>query len=47
MPVKEKSILDSVIYSYTTTGGQLEEENKILVETIEKLEEEQEILKEE
>jgi len=45
MPVKEKSILDSVIYSYTTTGGQLEEENKILKETAHKLREELELFK--
>lgn len=40
MPTKEKSILDSVIYSYTTDSSQLSEENKILKETVNKLKEE-------
>ena len=40
MTTKEKNILDSVIYSYTTDSSQLSEENKILKETINKLNEE-------
>src|SRR3990167_3255290 len=45
MAIKEKSILDSVIYSHTTSGGQLEEENKILKETAHKLREELELFR--
>ena len=37
---KEKNILDSVIYSYSTETNQLNEENKILRETVNKLKEE-------
>jgi len=40
MTTKEKNILDSVIYSYTTESSQLSEENKILKETVNKLKEE-------
>ncbi len=40
MKAKEKNILDSVIYNYATNVPQLEEENKILRETIERLKEE-------
>lgn len=40
MNVKEKNILDNVIYSYTTQTNYLEEENRILKETIDKLKEE-------
>src|SRR3989338_5324960 len=40
MTTKEKNILDSVIYSYTTDSSQLSEENKILKETVNKLKEE-------
>tara|TARA_Y100000294_G_C8567813_1_gene341567 strand:+ start:95 stop:1240 length:1146 start_codon:yes stop_codon:yes gene_type:complete len=40
MNTKEKSILDSVIYSYTSDTNQLNEENKILKETVNKLKEE-------
>ena len=40
MNTKEKNILDSVIYSYTADSNQLNEENKILTETINKLREE-------
>ncbi len=40
MTTKEKNILDSVIYSYTTDSSQLGEENKILKETVNKLKEE-------
>lgn len=45
MPVKDKNILDSVIYRYTTDTNQLEEENKVLKETINKLKEELDSLK--
>lgn len=41
---KDKKILDKVIYSYTTNSNALEEENRILRETINKLKEEIEIL---
>jgi proteasome regulatory subunit len=37
---KEKNILDSVIYSYTSDTGQLSEENRILKETVSKLKDE-------
>jgi len=40
MTTKEKNILDSVIYSYTSDTNQLSEENKILKETMDKLREE-------
>jgi len=40
MTTKEKNILDSVIYSYSTDSSQLTEENKILKETVTKLKEE-------
>ena len=35
-----KNILDSVIYKYSTTTNQLEEENRILKDTLNKLKEE-------
>lgn len=40
MPAKEKNILDSVIYRYTTDSNQLEEENKVLKESINKMNDE-------
>ncbi len=40
MNTKEKSILDSVIYSYSTDTSQLSDENRILKETITRLKEE-------
>lgn len=40
MDTKEKSILDSVIYSYSTSSSQTNEENRILKETVNKLKEE-------
>ena len=40
MSTKEKKILDSVIYSYSVDSNQLNEENKVLRETINKLKEE-------
>ena len=40
MHAKDKNILDSVIYRYTTDSSQVEEENRILKETINKLKEE-------
>ena len=40
MPAKEKNILDSVIYSYTADTTQVEEENRILRETVNRLKEE-------
>jgi len=40
MATKEKKILDSVIYSYSVDSDQLNEENKILRETVNKLKEE-------
>ena len=40
MATKGKNILDSVIYSYTSNGNQVNEENKILKETVNKLREE-------
>jgi len=43
--IEEKNILDSVIYSYTTHTNQLEEENRLLRETLRKLREEIDILK--
>ena len=44
MTVKEKNILDNVIYTYTS-GNQIEEENRILKETVNKLREELEMFK--
>jgi len=41
----DRSILDSVIYRYTTSSTQLEEENRILKETVNKLRQEVEKLK--
>lgn len=40
MKTKEKNILDSVIYSYTANTSQIEEESRILKETVNKLKEE-------
>ncbi|MCH8003406.1 MAG: proteasome-activating nucleotidase [Nanoarchaeota archaeon] len=40
MTTKEKNILDSVIYSYTSNTSQTGEENQILKETVSKLKEE-------
>ena len=40
MNTKEKNVLDSVIYSYSTSGSQVNEENRILKETVNKLKEE-------
>jgi len=40
MKTKEKSILDSVIYSYTESTSQMGEENRILKETVQKLKDE-------
>jgi len=40
MATKEKNILDSVIYSYTSNTNQTGEENRILKETVSKLKEE-------
>jgi len=40
MNTKEKNILDSVIYSYSTDANQVNDENKILKETVNKLKEE-------
>ncbi len=40
MDTKDKSILDSVIYSYSTSSSQTNEENRILKETVNKLKEE-------
>ena len=37
---KEKNVLDSVIYNYTTVSNRLEEENRLLKSTINKLKEE-------
>jgi len=45
MAAKEKNILDSVIYSYTSDAGQTNEENRILKETVNKLKEEIDRLK--
>jgi len=45
MPVKDNNILDSVIYRYTTDTNHLEEDNRILKETINKLKEEIDSLK--
>jgi|TARA_B100001964_G_C14255636_1_gene612294 proteasome regulatory subunit len=45
MAAKEKNILDSVIYSYTSDTGQINEENRILKETINSLKEEIDRLK--
>jgi len=40
MATKEKNILDSVIYSYSENTGQINEENRILKETVNKIKEE-------
>ena len=40
MSTKEKNILDSVVYRYTANTTQIEEENRILKETVNKLKEE-------
>jgi len=40
MKTKEKNILDSVIYSYSADSNQLNDENKILKETVNKLKDE-------
>lgn len=43
MPAKEskpKSIIDSIMYSYSTSANQFEEENRILKETVNRLKEE-------
>ncbi len=45
MNTKEKSIIDSVIYSYSTESNQASEENRILKETVSKLREELEKFK--
>src|SRR3989338_688528 len=37
---KEKNILDSVIYKYTTSTNEFEEENRVLKEAVDKLKEE-------
>ncbi len=42
---KEKNLIDSVMYSYTATSNPLEEENRILKETVNKLKEEVEKFK--
>ena len=39
MKTKEKNILDSVIYSYTADTNQLNDENKVLKETVNKIKE--------
>ena len=39
MTTKEKNILDSVIYSYSASGNQASEENRVLRETVSKLKE--------
>ena len=41
----DKSVLDSVIYRYTSSSTQLEDENKVLKETLNKLREEIDKLK--
>ena len=45
MTSKDKNIIDSVLYSYTTASTLLEEENKVLKETINKMKEELDRLK--
>ncbi len=42
---KEKNLIDSVMYSYTATSNPLEEENRVLKETVTKLKEEVEKFK--
>ena len=42
MTTNEKNIIDSVLYSYTAASNIVEEENKILKETINKMKEERE-----
>ena len=43
---KEKNVLDSVIYNYTAVSSKLEEENRLLKSTINKLKEELDRLRE-
>ncbi|HLG25030.1 MAG TPA: AAA family ATPase [Candidatus Nanoarchaeia archaeon] len=48
MPAKEaksKNVIDSIMYSYSTTSNQVEEENKILKETVSRLKQEIEFFK--
>ena len=45
MTTKEKNVIDSVLYSYTSASTLIEEENKVLKETINKLKEEVDRLK--
>jgi proteasome regulatory subunit len=45
MTAKEKNVIDSVLYSYTSASTLLEEENKVLKETVNKLKEEVDRLK--
>ena len=43
MPAKEvkgKNIIDSIMYSYSTSSNQFEEENRLLKETVNRLREE-------
>src|SRR3989344_7172102 len=42
---KEKNLIESVMYSYTATSNPLEEENRVLKETVNKLKEEVEKFK--
>ena len=39
MTAKDKNIIDSVVYNYTSNTNQIEEENRILKETVSKLKE--------
>jgi proteasome regulatory subunit len=45
MTTKDKNIIDSVLYSYTSASTILEEENKVLKETVNKMKEELDRLK--
>src|SRR3989338_3266969 len=45
MTTKEKSIIDSVLYSYTSASTLLEEENRVLNDTVNKMKEELDRLK--
>ena len=48
MPAKEvktKNVIDSIMYGYSTSSNQYEEENRILKETINRLKEEVERFK--
>ncbi|MBD3164936.1 AAA family ATPase [Candidatus Woesearchaeota archaeon] len=45
MVAKDKNIIDSVLYSYTSASNFLEEENKVLKETVNKMKEELDRLK--